>query len=377
MQPWFSGKIAACHAAAPGSIPGGCRLFSFSSNFSRPSTSPSSRSSPLPQRSSMASSMTLNGKTGENSNSSPIIQKDPLIAFAKDLFAGGVAGGISKTIVAPIERVKLILQTQDVSTQISKDQRYKGIMDVFRRIPKEQGISSFWRGNTANIIRYFPTQALNFAFKDKYKKIIVRHNPKQDFFKFAAENIASGGAAGATSLLFVYPLDFARTRLAADVGNKAARQFSGLSNCIGTIFKQDGLKGLYQGFGVSVGGIIVYRGAFFGLYDTAKGWAFDDPHHAPIFLSWLIAQSVTTASGFLSYPFDTVRRRMMMQAGRGTKVYSGTLDCWKKILLNEGPKAFFKGAFSNVIRGSGGALVLVMYDQIQKFFGIEGGVGGE
>lgn len=229
----------------------------------------------------------------------------------------------------------------------------------------------------ANIIRYFPTQALNFAFKDKYKRIIVRHNPKQDFFKFAAENIASGSAAGATSMLFVYPLDFARTRLAADVGSKGARQFNGLINCCATIAKKDGFKGLYQGFGVSVGGIIVYRGAFFGLYDTAKSWAFEDPRNAPIVLSWLIAQTVTTVSGMLSYPFDTIRRRMMMQAGRGEKIYANTMDCWKKVSVQEGPRALYKGALSNIIRGSGAALVLVLYDQIQKLFGIEGGAGSE
>ena len=71
-------------------------------------------------------------------------QQSHLASFAKDLIAGGVAGGIAKTVVAPIERVKLILQTQDVSAQIAHDQRYKGIFDAFRRIPKEQGMSSLW-----------------------------------------------------------------------------------------------------------------------------------------------------------------------------------------------------------------------------------------
>jgi solute carrier family 25 (adenine nucleotide translocator) protein 4/5/6/31 len=303
--------------------------------------------------------------------------RSPVTQFFIDLAAGGVAGGISKTVVAPIERVKLILQTQDVSTQITADKRYKGIMDVFRRVPAEQGVASFWRGNAVNVIRYFPTQALNFAFKDKYKQIFVRHKPKEDFWKFFAGNLASGGAAGATSLLFVYPLDFARTRLAADLGNKGTRQFNGLSHCISTIYKRDGFSGLYKGFGVSVGGIIVYRAAFFGGYDTAKGVFMKDPKNASIFLSWIIAQSVTTMAGLASYPFDTVRRRMMMQSGRQDVLYKGTLDCWIKIAKNEGPKAFFKGAFSNVIRGSGGALVLVLYDQIQHMFGIEGGAGGE
>eukprot|EP00835_Amoeboradix_gromovi_P006762 NODE_875_length_3523_cov_0.099007.p2 type:complete len:175 gc:universal NODE_875_length_3523_cov_0.099007:286-810(+) len=150
---------------------------------------------------------------------------EQMVKFFKDLAVGGTAGGISKTIVAPIERVKLLLQVQHASTQIAKDQQYKGIVDAFVRIPKEQGFSSFWRGNLANVIRYFPTQALNFAFKDKYKQIFVRHKPKEDFWKFFAGNLASGGAAGATSLLFVYPLDFARTRLGADVGKGATRQY--------------------------------------------------------------------------------------------------------------------------------------------------------
>lgn len=303
----------------------------------------------------------------------PKQETSPVAKFFMDLAAGGLAGGVSKTVVAPIERVKLILQTQDVSTQISADKRYKGIWDVFRRLPSEQGIASFWRGNMVNVIRYFPTQALNFAFKDKYKQMIVKHKPKEDFWKFFAENLASGGAAGATSLAFVYPLDFARTRLAADLGSKGARQFSGLFNCISVIHKKDGLKGLYKGFGVSVGGIIVYRAAFFGGYDTAKGIFIQDPKNASFLVSWLLAQSVTTAAGIVSYPFDTVRRRMMMQSGRQDVLYKNTFDCWIKIARNEGPKAFFKGALSNVIRGSGGALVLVLYDVFQKMMGFEGG----
>jgi len=218
--------------------------------------------------------------------------------------------------------------------------------------------------NLANVIRYFPTQALNFAFKDKYQSIFLGGvDKKTQFWRFFAGNLASGGAAGATSLCFVYPLDFARTRLAADVGTGGQREFTGLGNCLTTIFKKDGLKGLYGGFGVSVQGIIIYRAAFFGLYDTAKGMT----GKTNILVSWAIAQCVTTVSGIISYPFDTVRRRLMMQAGRTGKdiMYSGTIDCWKKIASQEGGSAFFKGAFSNILRGTGGALVLVMYDEIK------------
>ncbi|TRY56302.1 hypothetical protein DNTS_030550 [Danionella cerebrum] len=211
------------------------------------------------------------------------------------------------------------------------------------RIPKEQGLLSFWRGNTANVIRYFLTQALNFAFKDKYKKLFLDGvDQRAQFWRYFAGNLASGGAAGATSLCFVYPLDFARTRLAADIGKTAGdRQFTGLTNCFVKILRTDGLKGLYQGFGVSVQGIIIYRAAYFGIYDTAKGM-LPDPNNTHLIVSWMIAHTVTTVSGFISYPFDTVRRSLMMQSGcKG-------------------------GAWSNVLRSLGGSIVLVLYDELKK-----------
>lgn len=287
--------------------------------------------------------------------------------FFADLAAGGTAGGVSKTVVAPIERVKLLLQTQDSNPRIKSGEiaRYTGIANCFTRVSAEQGFASFWRGNLANVVRYFPTQAFNFAFKDTIKNMFPKYNPRTDFWKFFATNMASGGLAGAGSLLIVYPLDFARTRLAADVGSGGSREFTGLIDCIKKVAARGGPVALYQGFGVSVQGIIVYRGAYFGLYDTAKGVLFADEKNANFIAKWAVAQTVTALAGVLSYPFDTVRRRLMMQSG-GERVYTGTVDAWSKIARTEGSKAFFKGALSNVLRGAGGALVLVIYDELKK-----------
>jgi len=282
--------------------------------------------------------------------------------FLLDFVAGGISAAVSKTVVAPLERVKIILQIQDAHKHIPKDQQYKGVVDCFSRIHKEQGFLSFWRGNVVNVVRYFPTQALNFAFKDKYKKLFLDGVDKKDFWRFFAGNLASGGAAGATSLLIVYPLDFARTRLGADVGKAAAdREFKGLFDCIGKCYKADGLiRGLYPGFLSSVQGIIIYRAIYFGAYDTAKEM-FDNPG---LLARFGIAQTVAAGSVTVAYPFDTVRRRLMMMSGEGEKMYSGTINCWKKILKDEGAKAFFKGNYTNVLRSIGCALVLVGYDEL-------------
>jgi len=102
------------------------------------------------------------------------------------------------------------------------------------------------------------------------------------------------------------------------------------------------------------------------MFDTAK-MVLASEKKLNFFAAWGVAQVVTVGSGILSYPWDTIRRRMMMQSGRKDILYKNTWDCTKKILANEGPKAFFKGALSNVFRGTGGALVLAIYDEIQKY----------
>lgn len=164
-------------------------------------------------------------------------------------------------------------------------------MDAFVRIPKEQGVLSLWRGNWANVLRYFPTQALNFAFKDVYKKVFLGGvNKNTQFWRYFAGNLASGGAAGATSLCFVYPLDYARTRLGADVGKvRAERVYKSTTECIVKTFRADGPMGLYRGFFVSVQGIIIYRASYFGCYDTVRAY-LKNPKETPLIINFAIAQ---------------------------------------------------------------------------------------
>ncbi len=284
-----------------------------------------------------------------------------------DFMAGGISGAVAKTLAAPMERVKLLLQTQEANKQLD-GKRYSGISNCFLRCVKEEGGLSLWRGNWANVIRYFPTQAINFSVKDWLNRTFCTADPKKQPYKYFAGRLLSGGSAGAISLVFVYPLDFARTRLGVDVGKGAAdRQFNGLIDCCAKIFKTDGMAGLYKGFGISVAGIFVYRAFYFGGYDAGKKILFHgDERNIPLWKRFIFAQIVTSSSEILSYPFDTVRRRLMMQSGRKEIIYSSTMDCAQKIYNNEGFVGFFKGNLSNIWRSVGSSLVLVLYDEFQK-----------
>eukprot|EP00877_Chromochloris_zofingiensis_P001320 jgi/Chrzof1/11189/Cz05g27130.t1 len=282
---------------------------------------------------------------------------------------GGVSAAVSKTAAAPIERVKLLIQNQDEMLKQGRlTERYKGIGDCFGRTIRDEGFVALWRGNTANVIRYFPTQALNFAFKDYFKRLFGFNKDRDGYWKWFAGNMASGGAAGATSLAFVYSLDYARTRLANDAKSAkkggGGREFNGLVDVYRKTLASDGVAGLYRGFTISCVGIVVYRGLYFGMYDSIKPVLLTGKMADNFLASFLLGWAITIGAGLASYPIDTVRRRMMMTSGQAVK-YNGSLDCFQQIVKNEGVKSLFKGAGANILRAVAGAGVLAGYDQLQ------------
>eukprot|EP00271_Cylindrocystis_brebissonii_P014230 TRINITY_DN35516_c0_g1_i1.p2 TRINITY_DN35516_c0_g1~~TRINITY_DN35516_c0_g1_i1.p2 ORF type:complete len:380 (+),score=78.26 TRINITY_DN35516_c0_g1_i1:117-1256(+) len=297
------------------------------------------------------------------------IQKGSATGFLVDFLMGGVSAAVSKTAAAPIERVKLLIQNQDEMIKQGRlDRPYKGIGECFARTVKDEGIIALWRGNTANVIRYFPTQALNFAFKDYFKKLFGYKKDKDGYWKWFAGNLASGGAAGAASLMFVYSLDYARTRLANDAKSSkkggGERQFNGLLDVYRKTLASDGVAGLYRGFTISCVGIIVYRGLYFGLYDSLKPVLLVGNLEGNFLASFFLGWGITIGAGLASYPIDTVRRRMMMTSGQAVK-YKSSFDAFSQILAKEGVMSLFKGAGANILRAVAGAGVLAGYDQLQ------------
>jgi len=289
------------------------------------------------------------------------------LGFFENFMLSGVAAGISKTAAAPIERVKLLVQNQDEMIKQGRlDKPYTGVLDCTKRVLASEGVAPFWRGNLANVLRYFPTQALNFAFKDQIKALIGKPSKGAGMAEKLGKNVLSGGLAGSLSLTVVYSLDFARTRLANDAKGKGGeRQYNGLIDVYTKTLKSDGIQGLYRGFGISVVGIFIYRGMYFGLYDSLKPIVVGDSKSAV--LSFLLGWAVTIVSGLMSYPIDTIRRRMMMTSGTG-KAYKSAADCGMQILKNEGFMSMMKGAGANVLRGVAGAGVLAGFDVISDAY---------
>jgi len=293
---------------------------------------------------------------------------DKKLNFFESFMLSGVAAGVSKTAAAPIERIKLLVQNQgEMLKQGILDKPYNGIVDCTKRTLQSEGVVAFWRGNLANVLRYFPTQALNFAFKDTIKGVFGVAKNASYAEKFT-KNILSGGFAGSMSLTFVYSLDYARTRLANDAKSSkkgGERQYNGLIDVYKKTLKSDGIQGLYRGFSISCVGIFIYRGMYFGLYDSLKPILLGD--NANLFLSFLLGWSVTVTSGLMSYPIDTIRRRMMMTSGAAVK-YKGSIDCATQILKNEGFMSMMKGAGANVLRGVAGAGVLAGFDAFKDLY---------
>jgi solute carrier family 25 (adenine nucleotide translocator) protein 4/5/6/31 len=173
---------------------------------------------------------------------------------------------------------------------------------------------------------------------------------------------------GVGSLCYVYSLDYARTRLANDVKSAkkgGARKYNGLIDVYRKTLTTDGIAGLYRGFVISCVGIFIYRGCYFGFYDTLKPILLGPD--ADIALSFLLGYGVSVTSGLISYPVDTIRRRMMMTSGETVK-YKGSLDCMFQIIRSEGFIALFKGAGVNVLRGIAGAGVLSGFDKLVQLY---------
>jgi len=203
--------------------------------------------------------------------------------------------------------------------------------------------------------------------------VFPNYNPNTDFWKGFGVKLFSGGLAGAIANTICYPFDFARTRLASDL-SKGKGQFKGITDCIVTTVRNQGITGLYTGWSVTVMGAFVYRAGQLGCFKQIQDlnpYQKDKGYLGAIssFMAVTIARTIVMP---FNYPFDTVRRRMMLESEKSVanRIYKGSWDCFKQVLRKEGTKGMYKGMVPELFRGVGGSLVIVIYDRLKFIFNI-------
>lgn len=285
----------------------------------------------------------------------------------KNALAGGVASASAKTLVAPFERSKILLQTQNLVVDSSN--RYTGVLDVLRRVPREQGFLALWRGNFTNCCRIVPTYALRFTLFDSYKDLVAR-NFKVDPQKVPLHlQVLPACMSGATTVLVTYPLDLLRTRMSADPGKKGDLVYKNLFAAFRQVIETGGVRSLYKGIvvaaleitpyvGISLGGYSYLKANFSQVWDSKGGvpwWA-----HLP--MGWLsgIMGSLTC------YPLDSVKRQLMLdgsQLAAQSKYKGKIVNVIKGVYREQGIRGFYRGCLINVINsGPAIAITFTLHD---------------
>eukprot|EP00049_Salpingoeca_infusionum_P021552 m.3686 g.3686 ORF g.3686 m.3686 type:complete len:317 (-) comp4279_c0_seq1:1525-2475(-) len=290
-------------------------------------------------------------------------------SFFKTMLYNGVAAVASKTAVAPLERIKLLLQCQPELIKTGRlHAPYTGITNCFAQLVRGEGVVSLWRGNLMNVVRYVPYQAGVYFASQEIRSLTKKHTKVRSLVHFAAA-MTSGSLAGLVGISVSYPFDYIRTRLANDVrekGGARSYQFRGILDVYRRTVSSDGIVGVYRGFWTTALGAVLYRSFYFAIHATV----IDHAHvgkgpFAPLYSHSAFGLSVLTllCTSLLVYPLDTVRRRMMMRSGAAVK-YRGAIHCAQAIVEREGWRTLYRGGTINIVRSFAAASMLTCFDKV-------------
>jgi hypothetical protein len=278
-------------------------------------------------------------------------QSDGLRHFYQ-IFCGAASGMITKSSVAPLERLKILYQVQNMSGRVQK--KYKGMVSSFKTIYAEEGWIGFYKGNGANVVRVVPVYALKFAFNDWFKEIVCR--PGQDIKKLdVMQLMISGTFAGLFQQTITFPLEFIRTRLSISTALDADAKYKGIIHCAQVTMKKEGISAFYKGFTPTLISGAPYVGLQMTFYDVFKR----NIHGVNEVLNSIIAGALAgLVAQTITFPGDTIRRRMITNGLNGkTREYKNTWDCCVKMMKREGIRSFFYGVNANIVRCIPGAAI--------------------
>ncbi|MFQ6644606.1 hypothetical protein Gotur_019913 [Gossypium turneri] len=283
------------------------------------------------------------------------MEKSSKASLIKEL----VALGLLKAVAAPFERVKLLLQNQkDILKSGRLHKPYNGILHCFATTIRNEGIFSLWRGYTAMTMVHVSATVIRFGIF-QFTKIL------DDTQLSYTRVVVSSYVASAATQFLVYPFLYAATRMATDVktigSNTGDRQFNGMIDVFRKTLKSDGIVGLYRGFNITLGELVMMGALSKGLNPWKQHYSYILRNN---FLSRHMVDFGFWISGNMAtYPLDTVSRRMMMTSGSGTVKYKSTVHAIGQITKTEGVKTFYNGAGAEILAcaANRATLLLMIY----------------
>ncbi|GAB4834534.1 Mitochondrial adenine nucleotide transporter adnt1 [Ancistrocladus abbreviatus] len=313
-----------------------------------------------------------------------------LKSICKSLVAGGIAGGVSRTAVAPLERMKILLQVQNPHSK-----KYNGTVQGLKNIWQTEGFRGLFKGNGTNCARIVPNSAVKFFSYEQASKGILWLYQQQTGNENAELTpllrLGAGACAGIIAMSATYPMDMVRGRLTVQT-EKSPRQYRGIFHALATVYREEGARALYKGWLPSVIGVVPYVGLNFSVYESLKDWLVKENPFGLVQDSEL---SVTTklACGAVAgtvgqtvaYPLDVIRRRMQMVGWRDASSvvvgdgrskapveYSGMIDAFRKTVRHEGVGALYKGLIPNSVKVVPSiAIAFVTYEVVKDILGVE------
>uniref|UniRef100_A0A6B2LDC8 ADP/ATP translocase n=1 Tax=Arcella intermedia TaxID=1963864 RepID=A0A6B2LDC8_9EUKA len=278
------------------------------------------------------------------------------------MLCGASAGAIVKTFVAPIDRLKILYETQTMFTTPDK-LKYTTITKSIKVVKNESGLVGFWRGNTANLLRVIPNSAIKFSTFDLYKQALKELF--QDDQAYLLRTICAAAMSGASEVLVTYPLDLIRTRMAVHA------HYRGITDCVRSTYRNEGARGFYAGIGLSLMGVMPYVGISMTIYDSCKKYLL--PRDAPMILKLFPGAVGAICAACVTFPIDVVRKRLQLQGSQSSKkLYHSGFDCAKQILAKEGPYGLYRGVSLQLLRSAPStSLQLITYDFLKKLLHIE------
>ena len=278
-------------------------------------------------------------------------------AIMQQLYSGSIAGCVSRTVTAPIERLKTLAQAQNPG------QKSISLIQGIKAIYLEGGIKPFFRGNLANCIKIAPETATKFIFFDEVKKVIAKDVGNITIF----EKFLAGGMAGSIAQLTVYPLETLKTRLSVSPPGT----YRGISDCFYTILKTEGFFKFYKGAGTSIIGIIPYAGVDLSVNSIFKenvSKYYASKKQEPTILSLLMGGMISSSCAMIiTYPLNLVRTRLQTSGIPGRKVYRSAIHVVQEAVTQDGLKGLYRGLLPNMLKVlPSTSISYAVYDYVNK-----------